>query len=307
MKVIYGNEPYLIEQYKKHFMGMVTMDINLSILSGKYDEEVHGQLHTYPVLDNKRVVILFCDTLKDLDTPLFYDFLDDQPEFSKFLIVVKNMDSRLKIYKKLYSGKLLFECNKFSHQDQFFHAARKELSKCNAEITEDALREFCRRINYFEIDQVNFLEVKSVLYSLASVSKNITSDMVRQYVAENKAVTIFALAEMLKRREMISLKEQISLISPADSILVLSLILKEFRISYKASMYSLRDIGARKILFSDLAPEVQLSCISILNRILIMIKTGQISNENALGHACGLLIQEMEKTGKNITEKEGVK
>ena len=38
-----------------------------------------------------------------------------------------------------------------------------------------------------------------------------------------------------------------------------------------------------------------------------MIKTGQISNENALGHACGLLIQEMEKTGKNITEKEGVK
>lgn len=295
MKVVYGNEPYLIEQYKNHFMSMTARDINVSIISRKFDEEVYEQLHTYPLMDDKKVVILFCDTLKDLDNPLFYDYLNNPADFTALLIIVKSVDSRLRIYKRLYAGKLLVECNKFSTWNQFSRAVEFELSKHKAQISKDALRELCKRINYFEIDRVNFLEVKSILQSLYSLSPNITLDMVRQYVAENKEANIFSLAEMIKRRNMLSLKEQIALIAPTDTILVLSLILKEFRIAYKASMYPLRDIGVNKVLFSNLIPEVLLSCISIINRILIMIKTGQISNENVLEYACSILIQELEK------------
>lgn len=294
MRVIYGNEPYLIEQYKNQYSGMVTLGMNLSIIYGKYDGEVNNQLYSYPFMENRRVVILFCDTLTDLDTPLFYDYLENPPNFSEFLVIVKNVDSRLRIYKKLRSGKMLTECNKFGSQ-QFARAVWYEVSKHGAQISNDALKELYRRTNYSEIDSVNFIEIKSILQSLVSISKNITTDLVKEYVPERKAANIFALAEMIKRRQFPSLKEQISLIPPADSILVLSLMLKEFRISYKASMYSLREIGTTKVLFSNIAPKKLLSCISIINKVLIMVKTGQISNENALAYSTGMLIHELGK------------
>lgn len=296
MKIIYGNEPYLIERYKKHYADMVTFaSFNLSRMYGKYSSEVDNRLRMYPVMEDKRVVILECETLKDLDEPLFYDYIDMPAAFSELLIIVKNVDSRLKIYRKICNAGVLQECKKFTSLSEFNRAARYELTKREARISDETLKNLCRRIGYFEIDRVNFLEVMNVLYALSLISKNITDDMVEQYVPENKEAKLFMLAELIRKRDMEAVKEQIMLIMPSDTVLVLSVLLKEFRTAYKATMYPLQKIGAVKIIYTNIAPEVLLSCISLVNNVLIKIKTGRISNENALPYVCFTIIHELER------------
>lgn len=238
MKVLYGNEPYLIERYKKHYADMVTHTaLNLSIIYGKYIVEVHDLLQSYPFMDDKRVVILVCDTLKDLDGELFYDYLKNPSDFSELLIIIRSVDSRLKIFKKISSAGVLQECNKFNFPLEFNRAVRYELAKLGARISDEAVNDLCRQIGYFEIDNVNFLEVLNVLRSLSALSKNITFDIVKQHVPENKEANLFMLAELIRKRDMGAIKEQIMLIAPSDTILVISVLLREFRIAYKASMY----------------------------------------------------------------------
>lgn len=296
MKIIYGNEPYLIERYKKHYADMVThVAFNLSILYGKYTPEVNDLLQTYPVMDDKRVVILVCDTLKDLEGPLFYAYLDAPTAFSEFLVIVKNVDSRLKIYKRIQAAGVLQECNKFNSPLEFNRAVRYELAKLGAQISDEAVNDLCRQIGYFEIDHVSFLEVLNVLRSLSALSKNITSDMVKQHVPENKEANLFMLAELIRKRDMGAIKEQIMLIAPSDTILVLSVLLREFRIAYKASMYPMQKIGVKRIILSNIAPEVLLSCISLINGVIIKIKTGKISVEYALAYVCFTVIHELKK------------
>lgn len=296
MKVIYGNEPYLIERYKKHYMDMVThAAFNLSMIYGKYTPEVNDLLQTYPVMDDKRVVILVCDTLKDLEGTLFYGYLDAPTVFSELLVIVRNVDSRLKIYKKICVAEVLRECNKFSSPLEFNRAARYELAKLGAEISDEAVSDLCRRIGYFETDDVNFLQVLNALRSLSAVSKNITSDIVKKHVPENKEANLFILAELIRKRDMAAIKKQTVLIAPSDTILVLSILLKEFRIAYKASMYPLQKIGVRRSVFIKIAPEALLSCISLINETIIKIKTGKISNENALAYVCFRIVHELER------------
>ena len=296
MKIIFGNEPYLIERYKKHYADMVThVAFNLSILYGKYTPEVNDLLQTYPVMDDKRVVILVCDTLKDLEGPLFYAYLDAPTAFSAFLVIVKNVDSRLKIYKRIQAAGVLQECNKFNSPLEFNRAVRYELAKLGAQISDEVVNDLCRQIGYFEIDNVNFLEVLNILRSLSALSKNITSDMVKQHVPENKEANMFMLAELISKRDMGAIQEQIMLIAPSDTILVLSVLLREFRIAYKASMYPMQKIGVRRIILSNIAPEVLLSCISLINGVIIKIKTGKISVEYALAYVCFTVIHELEK------------
>lgn len=296
MKVLYGNEPYLIERYKKHYADMVAHTaLNLSIIYGKYTVEVHDLLQSYPFMDDKRVVILVCDTLKDLDGELFYDYLKNPSDFSELLIITRSVDSRLKIFKKISSAGVLQECNKFNSPLEFNRAVRYELAKLGARISDEAVNDLCRQIGYFEIDNVNFLEVLNVLRSLSALSKNITSDIVKQHVPENKEANLFMLAELIRKRDMGAIKEQIMLIALSDTILVLSVLLREFRIAYKASMYPMQKIGVRRIILSNIAPEVLLSCISLINEVIIKIKTGKISVEYALAYVCSTVILELEK------------
>lgn len=293
LKVLYGNEPYRIEQCKKSVQKNITSpEFNCSVLYGAYDGSVDDIINTLPFLADKRAVILTVDTLKEIDNKLFMQLLENPVPSTDCLIVVRNFDGRLKLAKLLKKKGLLYPCEKYS-DSELPAAVASACGSYGARITSDAVASLISRTAYLDVAEVTFLDVADWIKKMAAVTKEITLSVVESTVPQKEQPDAFILATLIRDNQYEKLQKEVSLLSGMSTdevIKSLSALLWQYRISYKAKMFSPAEIGVRSTVLADLPEQALVRGISILNGVLAKVKTGTMPAELAIQFATSLLI-----------------
>ncbi len=295
LKVLYGNEPFRIEQCKKSVQkNLANPEFNCSILYGSYDSSVDDLVNTVPFLSDKRVVILTVNTLKELDNELFLHLLNNPLSTTICLIIVRTFDNRLKLAKLLKANGLLYPCDKYN-ESELQSVIVSSCAQQGARITLDAISSLIKRTAYLDFTEITFLDVNDWITKLASVTKEITLSVIEENVPQKEQPNAFLLATLIKDKQYKKLQHEINLFTDTsgDEIInSLSALLWQYRISYKAKMFPLKEIGVRSTILDTLSEQTLVRGIAILNSVIAKIKQGTIPTQIALKYAISFLIED---------------
>lgn len=290
IKIIYGDEPYFISLIKKDTFSMVSQkDFNLS-MHEVFDEDVFTLCNTFPFMEEKRVVFLDLDKLSLLNNEYFAAYKKEPAEFTEVLILLRQVDKTTKLYKELKKEGLLLEVKKIEQEHELKKFIQNYVTREEGSIQMDALREFIIRENYFENDAVNLISITNDLTAMLSVSKNITINLVKDMIKDMATENVFSLAKLIEKKDAMGLKKEVSLISADKAIPTLSLLLREYRIAYKAMYAPLTDIGVKFMTFKNMPKEQLVHGMKVCTSLVEDIKTGKVSETIALQLAIGQLL-----------------
>ena len=302
VQVLFGNEPYVILKRKyKVINALRDKQMNLQSFEGRFDQDVFNSCVLYPFLEDKRVVLLEIDSLSALDTPLFEQYLNKPVPSTELIIICKNVDKRVKMYKKLDSLGFLVPCNKLD-AETLRKAVLYELSCKGGNIQELAYAELIKRLNY-ENEDVNMFSIVGYIDNMLAIDKGITLEMVEKYVPKHEEANVFALSKLLLKDTSNELLKEVGMIDPDDSIKTLSLLLRDFRIAYKLKYFDKGMLSAKTggifTSFSDYSVDVLIKCMQVITDTISDVKTGRTTNNIALKSASIKLFNNL-KEGRNI-------
>lgn len=279
IKIVYGNEPYLIEQIKSS-LGKSLKNPDMNRLKAQaFSDEVYDFLTTYPILDDKRVVLLDIDTLSVLDNALFKSYLDKPSAFSDLLIEVRNYDARMKLANELKKQGLVKKCNKLENKEDLEVSILKIIAGLGGRITVDAYNELIQRENYLESD-VNLFNILNDLKGILSISRDITKELVLAYVKDHAVEEPFSISKLLLRKDIAGLRRQINLISSDNAIQIISLLLREYRIAWKVQMGL--PVSAKYVSMKSLSHAKVWCGLAICQNAVDSIKKGALPSDQAL-------------------------
>ena len=288
VKVLYGNEPYVIAKRKAKVVNALTnKQMNLQNFEGKFDLDVYNSCLSFPFLEDKRVVLMDIDSLSALDTPLFEEYLSSPVETTELLIICKNVDKRVKLYKKLKALDVLIPCDKLD-EETLKKAILCELSKKGGSIQELALAELIKRLNYENEDSVNMFSIVGYLDNMLAINKGITLEMVQKYVPKIEEANVFALSKLLLAESSAELLREVDMIDTDESIKTLSLLLRDFRIAYKLKYFDKKEVADKGVFtsFSEFSADTLVDCMQVITDTIADVKAGRTTNQQALKLAC---------------------
>ncbi len=288
VKILYGNEPYVIMKRKSKIVdALQNKQMNLQKFEGKFDIDVYNSCLEYPFLEEKRVVLLEAESLKDLDTPLFLEYVEKPVDSTDLLIIVKNVDKRIKLYKKLSSLNVIVPCDKLDNET-LRKAIQCEIVKKGGAIQELALAELIKRLNYEDEESVNMLSIVGFLDNMLSVDKGITLEMVDRFVPKYEEANVFGLSKLLLAESSAELLREIEMVDPEESIKTLSLLLRDFRIAYKLKFFDKKDVADKAAFtsFSQCSTNLIVECMQTITDTIGDVKAGRTTNQQALKLAC---------------------
>lgn len=282
--LVYGNEPYLINECKKKAADGLTMpEFNLRITQ-EFGEDEKNFASQKPFCSHKRVLILEMDKLTanaNLEA-----YLKKKPGgHTDFYLCVNEVDKRLSLYKcfKKEEIKIL---NKVA-QDVLERTIVSYLKERNCKITKHAYQLLIQRINY-KLDEVNLYHVRAVLMRLCATEDEIGIDLVERIVPVNDKEDIFRLVRLISEHKNQELFYQASLIlqnKNQNCINTLALLLQSYRLVYKANVCNctLKDMGVYYAAFLPrLSAQQADSCIDIVQGCINGMKSGRYNQEMAL-------------------------
>lgn len=277
--IYYGNEPYLIQIEKHRLMRKIqNPEMNL-IHSSSMTEDIVGFLNTFPIMDERRLAVLDLDVLSQLDTADFRSYLENPSDSADLFIIVRNFDMRTKFAKELSKKELLHECKKLSDINSVVNYLLPVIKNAGGRITEAAMQEFMARENYLDAD-INLLNVINDLKGLLTIDKDITLSMVKTYIHANEVENCYALAKMIACKDFVGLKKQSELISGDDTIGVLSLLLREYRIAWKLKV--INGFHTKYAVFRNLSLETVYQGMVICQKAIDSIKRGAMPADEVL-------------------------
>lgn len=143
---LYGEEGYLINQYKNKLISAIVGDntFNLTVVNDKPDERALKELiNTPPFMSERRLIVIDrCDLLKTSDKYLF--LTNNLPEYIVIIIIENTLDKRLKLYKEI--KKIGYICEMKTQSEASVSKFIK--GKCDEEgkrTDPDTIREIYRR------------------------------------------------------------------------------------------------------------------------------------------------------------------
>ena len=290
IKIIFGDEPYFISQIKNETFDMIAeKDFNLS-MHEVFDEDVFTLCNTFPFMEEKRVVFIDLDKLSLLNNELFRAYKKAPSEFTELLVLCREVDKTTKFAKELKKEGLLLEVTKLKEDYELKKFIQYFVTKANGTISSDALKEFMCRENYFENDATNLVSITNDLTALLSVSNEITTSIVKDMVKDMAKENRFALARLIEKKDAKGLKKEISLISPNNAIPTLSLLLREYRIAYKALYAPFSEIGIKFVTFKHMPKDQLIHGMKVCTSLVEDIKNGKVAEAVALQLAVAQLL-----------------
>lgn len=277
--VIYGDEPYKVDVMKRKYLNGIG---DVLRFEGDFNEEIASACSTFSLFSEKRAVVLTIDTLKALDNKSFLTYLKSPCDETSLVIICRKVDTRLKIYKHLKEANVLVPCMKVKEMDVFLKVIKAELNKLGAEITDDALREFVERINYFELDDMNLLIALSYLRGCAACNKAITIETVKDCVPKHDLSDVFAIPALVEKKDMDGLLREVNLLKENDAIGALSFLLRELRLAYKLNFFNATEVGATNKAFKGISRGKLAKGIKVVTENIEAIKTGHFTSDAAL-------------------------
>ena len=296
VKVLYGNEPYVVAKRKAKIVNaLADKQMNFQQFDGKFDVDVYNSCLLYPFMEDKRVVLLDIESLGSLDNPAFEEYLANPVVTTDLLIICKNVDKRVKLYKKLKSLDVLVECNKLDG-DTLKKAILCELSSKGGAIQELALAELIKRLDYENDEAVNMFTIVGYLDNMLAIDKGITLEMVKKYVPKHEEANVFALSKLLLGESSAELLKEIEMVDSDESIKTLSLLLRDFRVAYKLKYFDKKDVAEKGVFtsFSNCSADVLVECMQTITDTISDVKAGRTTNEQALKLACIKLFNKLK-------------
>lgn len=289
VKFYYGPEQYLLDMYKKKYMSMVqNPELNLSLMDG-IQNDLYDLLYTYPVLEDKRVILLYLDDLNQFaSNKNLLQFLSHPSSFTELAVFCKKADARTKFYKSVKEQ--MISCEKITNQAKLQDFILKEIAKRNGRIRADAYSLFMEKENYLERDDISLLNIVSDIDRLVSYSPDISIDTVNALIADNPSKKMFELATMIKKKDFKHLRQQAEVFSGKE-ISALGALLREYRIAWKAKYFSISDIGVRHTpLFSKEPEEKLLRAMEVITEGMDSLKYGTVPKSSAMLYTFAQLI-----------------
>lgn len=286
--ILYGSEQYKIDCYRAKFEKEVpdaNKAFDLSRFDGGFDEEVLESLYMPPLLSEKRVVILNAPDLKAVDTKHLKKYLEKPSKTTDLLIVLdKKPDGRMKSAKEFLKQGIMKPCEKLTSQVELENLLLLECQKAGGKMTEKGMNELVERLSYFEVEEMNLLKAISYLNNCIDYGGGVvTPEAVKAMVPESVKKDIFGTALLLKNGDINALMKQAKITPPEEAIGAASVLLRDFRISYKRKMFSISEIGAYKEpVFKNEDEETVLSCISVITDEIRGVKEGVVEPEALL-------------------------
>ncbi len=290
IQILYGDEPYGIEKRKKKVIsGLSTPQMNFEMRQGKFDIDMQTACLTYPFLDDRKVILLDVESLKALDTKEFKDYLKAPNKTTDLIIIVRNVDQRLKMFKALKEAGLLVPCMKLKSEKELTTVLCAEIKSRGGQITGNAMSEFLKRLNYSK-EGVNLLYAVGFIETLININKDIDEGMVKRYMPSNEEANEFWLSSLIKAKDADNLYKQLSLIPNDEDIKVLSLLLKDYRVAYKLKYFGEKEIGTARTEFAGLSKEMLNKAMNVITDGIYAIKSGYLPKEHALKSVCSQLL-----------------
>lgn len=244
LSVLYGNEPYLIEDIVKKAQ-MEVSDISFAKFND-FSHDVIEYAAQYPFCGTKQVAIVYMSTLDKND--ILTDYIDNPSVTTDIYISVGEVDKRTSLYKKLLKENMLHECNKLN-QELFQKFVLREIKRNNSKIDKETFFYFQKQSGYFESADVTLHTINIYLKQLAYNDQDgiITKDDIDIFITETLDQTSLSLAKFLLKQEeteMFNLAKML-IDKKENPITMLSLITRSFRLAYKATLYE--ELGAKEI------------------------------------------------------------
>jgi len=291
VKILYGNEPWLISKEKETIVSALSMpEMNFNSFQ-MWGNEVIESLNTLPFIDERRVVVLDLDKPSSLDCKSFKAYLEHPSNTADLVIILREADFRTKFCADLKKSGLVNICDKFKDEFSLVKEIGYYLNTQKATMTKEALSAFLHRENYFELSEITFFNLANDLDTLISINKSISREMVEQYIPDNTTVNDFALAKLIVSKDATVVRNHINMVSDSDTMRILALLLREYRITYKALYFKEPEIGVKFVsLKNKLSKSYLISAIEICTTAMDDIKAGRLGSDYALKVITGKLM-----------------
>lgn len=235
VNLIIGDEPYLIDNTVKEAIKELD-DMNIVVYE-QLSSEVFTRALQYPFLSSRQVLIVRPTTLGTLEKDTL-SYLDEPEEFTDIYIIPEQVDKRTAAYLEFKKRGLIKECNKISAK-RFEVFTIELLNSLNKQITGSCYNYFVERCGYFEDADITLYTVKIYLEQLACMEEAITSDIIDSIVEKSVTQKTFVLSGLLLEGDTKKLFTMANyfLDEGENAIGMLSLLMRVFRLAYKATLY----------------------------------------------------------------------
>lgn len=295
-RVLFGDEPYIIDKKVEELIkGITYPETNLSYFD-EFNDALKNILNTYPLMDEKRLVVLTLDDFKCDDTMI--KVMKNTPDFTELVIVSKSVDKRSTHYKILSKENMIFECCKLT-ENQLKKFVLNTLDQGCSKISNSAYGLLIQRLNYFQNPDVSLYTVEIFLKQLMFLNKVITDEEIYRVMPETSQDKLYALSKAIltgKADKAFSLA--LDFIDRGENTIgMLTLLHRVFKLAYKASLYDDVNkaelgslLGVPVFQFQDAlsVPEDVLShVLDVLQDAINGIKSGRCDAENMFLLAVG--------------------
>lgn len=166
--LLYGEESYLKQSYKKHLREAVVADdtINYTVFEGKGIDvgEVIAMADTMPFFSEKRLILIEDSGFFKSTPDGLTEYLDQMPDTACLVFVEEQVDKRNKLYKKVKEMGYAAELN---HQspEQLSRWAATILIREGKKITNHTMEYFLSMVGE-EMDQISMELEKIICYTM---------------------------------------------------------------------------------------------------------------------------------------------
>lgn len=281
--LIYGSDPFIVDWNIKGIVNKIEYPDFELLKSEEFTEDTLNFLRQYPLMGKYRGVLLEIAKLGILkDNKLFNSYLKKPAKHSELIIKADSVDERLTIFKSLKSENCkVIKCDKLGY-DKLKASILAHIKKNDASITSDALELFINRVNYLDIDTVNMYELINKLNVLIQYDSKITVDTVKAVVTENVKTNAFSILDKIIKGNMSEVYTQIDAIlanKDSSEIGLLSLIQREFRLSYKAALLK-ADAKSMGVYFppKKMSTETAREALELLDKAILDEKSSSVDS-----------------------------
>lgn len=231
LKVLYGPEPYLVNEKMRE----ITKDID-DMNVAHFDELTSAVFQTaqqYPFLASRQAIVVDIDKLGACEELLSAKI----PEFTDFIVCPKVVDERTKVFKALKKAGCVDECKKMDLQS-LKKAIREKVRERGCSISDEMIENFVQHIGYFVDENVSLYTINIALKQLCFGTAEISMDDIVALVPRSVNVKMWELSTVLMdldAKKLYQMAEHL-LDEKESGIGMLSLLLRSFRLAYKATL-----------------------------------------------------------------------
>lgn len=241
-RLIYGNEPYLVDRYKAKIKEQIQAT-EFNCFEGQvFDQDMKTFMMQIPLLSDKNTVIYSPKKLSEAMELL--EFFGDGSKYIDVYVFPEAVDKRSKVYKRFQREEIVIK-NKLA-EGKFREWISKYIQNNHCSIDCEAYDLLLVYLNYYS-EETNLYDVYSSLKRICSVER-ITVKEIKKLIVSHEQENIFVLYDLINSKRYEEMYRQADLIiqnQGSNLIGVMSALLRNYRITYKMKAFNCmpKDIG----------------------------------------------------------------